>query len=93
LKALYEQDLLPNIIAGSSAGALIGAVLCSHKYSELGKLFDPYYIWKKDYLYYTFNTIWEALDLLKQGKPLFDTNQFKQAVQFYTGDLTFLEMY
>ena len=43
MKALYEQDLFPRIIVGSSVGALIGSVICSHKYQDLWKCFDPEY--------------------------------------------------
>ena len=33
--ALNEQDLLPQIIVGSSAGSLIGAILCTLQRSEI----------------------------------------------------------
>lgn len=39
MKALYEQDLFPRIIAGSSVGALIATAIASHKYSDLWKCF------------------------------------------------------
>ena len=32
MKALYEQDLFPRIIAGSSVGALISTAIAAHKY-------------------------------------------------------------
>lgn len=40
LKALYEADLMPRVIVGSSVGALIASMIVGHKYSELWKCFD-----------------------------------------------------
>lgn len=35
IMTLFEQDLLPNIIVGSSAGSLVAAGLCTFKRHEL----------------------------------------------------------
>ena len=35
LKALYEEDLLPRIISGSSVGSLVGALICVTPEAEL----------------------------------------------------------
>lgn len=34
LKALHEQDLMPRIICGSSAGALVAGLVCSRPYEQ-----------------------------------------------------------
>jgi NTE family protein len=44
VKALWEQDLLPSILSGSSGGALIAAMVGTHSHEELNKIFDPGYI-------------------------------------------------
>ncbi|KAG7665512.1 uncharacterized protein J8A68_000914 [[Candida] subhashii] len=56
-KALLDQDLLPNIISGTSGGGLIASLLCTRTNEELKKLLvpqlarkitaceDPWYIW------------------------------------------------
>ncbi|RCK54673.1 hypothetical protein Cantr_03789 [Candida viswanathii] len=56
-KALLDQDLLPNIISGTSGGGLIAALLCVRNNEELKKLLvpqlarkitaceDPWYVW------------------------------------------------
>ena len=56
-KALLDQDLLPNIISGTSGGGLIAALLCTRTNEELKKLLvpqlarkitaceDPWYVW------------------------------------------------
>ncbi len=37
-QALYEQDLLPRIISGSSVGSLVGALICVTPEDELEAL-------------------------------------------------------
>ncbi|NNE61842.1 MAG: DUF3336 domain-containing protein [Woeseia sp.] len=44
VKALWEQDLLPSIISGSSGGSVIAALVGTHSHSEMEKLFDPEYL-------------------------------------------------
>jgi len=43
IKALYDQDLLPRIVCGSSVGSIIGAFICSKKYSDLPKILSVSY--------------------------------------------------
>ena len=38
VRAMAEQGLLPNIIAGSSGGSVVGAVVCTHSDEELSVL-------------------------------------------------------
>ena len=38
IRALYEQDLFPRIVCGSSVGSLIAAGFCSAPYSEMKKV-------------------------------------------------------
>jgi len=40
-KALVEQDLLPAVISGASAGAMVAALLGTHDRAELHRIFDP----------------------------------------------------
>ncbi|MGI9292789.1 MAG: DUF3336 domain-containing protein, partial [Pseudomonadales bacterium] len=44
LKALVEQDLLPDIISGSSAGSVMAAVVGTHTNEEMQQFFDPKHI-------------------------------------------------
>ncbi len=44
LKALWEQDLIPDVISGSSGGAMIAAVAGSRRPEELGDIFDPEFL-------------------------------------------------
>ena len=36
MKCLLEEDLLPRVVCGSSAGSIVGAVLCTHRAEEMG---------------------------------------------------------
>jgi len=40
-KALWQENLLPNIISGSSGGALVGSIICASSDEELDILLDP----------------------------------------------------
>ena len=41
VKTLLEQNLLPRVISGSSAGALVAAVVGAHNDKELQQFYDP----------------------------------------------------
>ena len=43
-KALWEQGLVPDVISGSSGGALIAAVAGSRKPEDLGEIFEPEFL-------------------------------------------------
>lgn len=43
VKALLEEDLLPNIISGSSGGSIVGSVLCSHTDAQLRDMLNAEY--------------------------------------------------
>ena len=44
VKALWEQQLLPRVISGSSGGALVAALIGTHSDEELRKFFDPEFL-------------------------------------------------
>ena len=35
IKTLYEENLMPRVVTGSSAGSLVACLLCSRKYEEI----------------------------------------------------------
>ena len=77
MKALYEQDLFPRIIAGSSIGALTCAGIASLKYCDLWKAFNQDMMVEKK-VKYTFNTVFGGLKKLLSGGPMIDMGQLKQ---------------
>lgn len=44
VKALFEQNLLPSVMSGSSGGAIVGCMLATHSDEELKKFFDPHFL-------------------------------------------------
>lgn len=92
LKALYEQDLFPRIICGSSIGGMIAAAVASHKYSDLWMAFRPDILIEKKVAFH-FNDIYELFDKLRKGKPVVSIDQLKTFIYKYVKDKTFLEIY
>lgn len=41
VKALWQQGLLPDILSGSSGGAIVGCLASTHSDKDLEKIFDP----------------------------------------------------
>lgn len=96
IKALYEQDLLPRVIAGSSAGSLTAAIFCSYAYSELPTLFNDFDCIKKTPMLKQLWASGSVLDFLRfiiQGKPMLCQETLKSAVYKFCKDMTFLEVF
>lgn len=99
LKALYEQDLFPRVLAGSSVGALVAALVASQKYSELYKFFteqrylDGTHPSCLHLLEHKFKTYWEAIQMVKEGKHILLGKTIGDRAREFLGDLTFQEIY
>ncbi|KAF9972120.1 hypothetical protein BGZ73_004793 [Actinomortierella ambigua] len=94
IKSLYENQLLPRIISGSSCGSIIAAVLCTCTDEEIPSMFqfEKFYFnvftpedEKGDYLA-------RVLHFLKHG-ALFDNRVLKEALKTNLGNVTFQEAY
>lgn len=85
-KALLEQDLLPDVITGSSAGSIIAAILGTHTDDELQGFFDPD-IHKAN----AFR--WAGLFNGLQGKGFLDQKQLQDYIRGYVGEYTMKEAY
>lgn len=84
VKALVREDLLPEVISGSSAGSIVASVVGTHAPEELEALLDPHNS------YYHF---WKPLgfgDMLRKG-ALMDQRQLATGIAHNTHDLTFEE--
>ncbi len=44
LKALWEQDLIPDVISGASGGAIVAAVIGTRKREDIPETFDPEFL-------------------------------------------------
>lgn len=86
VKALWEQDLLPQVINGSSSGSIIAAALGSRTDAEIPELFDPN----------THNMkAWRWMGLLNgvKGKGFMDQKQLQDYIRSYVGEYTMQEAY
>lgn len=86
VKALVREDLLPDVISGSSAGSIVASVVGTRAPDELESLLDP------DNSYYHF---WKPLalrDMWRHG-ALMDQNQIALGIARNTHDLTFEESF
>jgi NTE family protein len=86
IKALHQQKLLPRVVSGSSAGALVAAGLGSIREEEIDT-------------YYTAESIdrrfWKALSLtsaIRRG-VIMDQNQLRQCISHLVKDVTFSDSY
>ena len=41
VKAMSQQGLMPDVLSGSSGGAFVGGLMCSHNDDELQKILEP----------------------------------------------------
>src|SRR6056297_304842 len=88
VKTLLEQDVLPRVISGSSAGALVAGVLGTHTDTELEKFYDPANL--------LFEAEREASVLSRMffgTNPQIDVGDLEKLVARLIPDMTFQEAY
>ncbi|MCW8277294.1 DUF3336 domain-containing protein [Pseudomonas sp. PCH199] len=85
LKALYEQDLLPKIISGSSAGSLVAAIICTHRPDELLEHLQP------ELLTMTFDSA--AVKRRSRLHSVLQAEEIASYIERLIPDLTFAEAY
>ena len=85
-KALHEQDLLPKVFSGSSAGALMAGMLGTHTDEELINMYSG-----DDFYKYAFR-FRSIRDVLKGG-GIADVQTLKQFLRQNLGEYTFEEAY
>lgn len=86
IKALFEQKLLPRVISGSSAGAVVAAFVGTRKDNELAGLFDGSTIDLH---------LWRRLGLRQalQQRSLMDGEEIAQFLRRHLGEITFEEAF
>ncbi|KAL9187834.1 hypothetical protein ACHAXT_006212 [Thalassiosira profunda] len=92
IKALLESDMLPHIISGTSAGSVIGAMLCTRTDEELMRDLTPEVLAPKMSI---FESSWgQRLTRWYRHGTMFDQEDWHRRVKFFTcGDMTFEEAY
>ncbi|MHA7855309.1 DUF3336 domain-containing protein [Marinobacter shengliensis] len=86
IKALWEKGLLPQVIAGSSIGAIIAGILGVHTDAEIPEMLVPenhnLNAWK-----------WRGIMSAMRGDGLMDQETLKTCLRANIGDYTFEEAY
>lgn len=91
LRALLDAGLIPTVITGTSAGALVAAFLCTHTDSELDRLLVPELA---DMITACEDPISVWLPRMMKTGARFDTVLWAKKSSFFTmGSMTFLEAY
>ena len=87
VKALFENDLLPDVLSGASMGAMIAAGICSRTQDELVGLFaDPGQIALR-------GLEWVGFRELAKNRHLLDPEQLRRTILHNVGHWTFQEAY
>ncbi|MCK9542820.1 MAG: DUF3336 domain-containing protein [Novosphingobium sp.] len=83
VRAMAEQRLLPNVIAGSSGGAIVGAVVCTHPDTELATLLSAHEI----------NRLISIREMKSSGSEPQTQREVVATVEALIPDLTFQEAF
>ncbi len=86
LKAMFDEDMLPSVVSGSSAGSIMAAVLGTHTDEELESIFDPEYLYVE-----AFRTVgWRGT---LKGQGVLDPAQLELCLERNVKDMTFEEAF
>ena len=77
IKSLVEQDLMPKVICGSSAGSMVAAGLSTLKFDELDIVADHEVCFGKRIVSWTADNKINFLAKMVSGKPLLDIDTMK----------------
>ena len=93
IKALYEEDLIPRIICGSSAGSIFVACLSTLKIDEIDICNTHEFVYTHTLIGWKENSFLKNIQRIVEGKPIASIDTYKSFVRGFTKDLTFLEVY
>lgn len=85
-KALDEQNLLPSVISGSSAGALVSSIIGTHNRDELQEYYNGDALYKHAW---SWNKIMDGL----QGRGFANQKQLETFLRQNIGEYTFQEAF
>lgn len=86
LKSMWENDLLPSIISGSSAGSIMASVVGTHTNEELVEMLNPEYIFAEAFRM----TGWRRT---LKGQGILDPAQLELCLERNVKDMTFEEAF
>lgn len=85
-KALHEQDLLPRVFTGSSAGSLMAGMLGTHTDAELERMYAGEGFFSEAFRFRPWRDIW-------QGGGIADVQTLKHFLRQNLGEYTFEEAF
>lgn len=86
IKTLWEHNLLPRVISGSSAGSIIAAMTCTRTDAQLPALFDPHSINLAAFQRVSFTK-------LIKGSTLMDSEHLAACLDANIGEESFVEAF
>jgi predicted acylesterase/phospholipase RssA len=86
IKELESEGIMPRVITGSSAGAILAGIVCTHIDKELEELLDP------SYIEFEWARMFGIKDMLK-GSGVMDQSLLKKSIDRNIPEITFLEAY
>lgn len=95
LRGLLELGMLPRIVHGTSAGAVVAALLCTRTEAELAPVLSgEAELWREMGADGPFHgsTWWKLRQLLAHGR-LYDWREFAQHMAFFSRGMTFEEAF
>jgi predicted acylesterase/phospholipase RssA len=93
VKALFDSDLLPRIVCGSSAGSIVASLLCTELYENVPHLIDrELKLGPFEYKHKKFSFLRKILRFITRG-VLFDVEVLKDFLRANVGDMTFQEAF
>ncbi|KAK4152210.1 acyl transferase/acyl hydrolase/lysophospholipase [Chaetomidium leptoderma] len=93
LKTLFEQQLLPRIISGASAGSIVCAVLCTRKDDEVPSLIKAFPFGDLGVFENWNDTLSDHLRNLLTKGSWSDISNLTRVMRSWLGDVTFKEAY
>jgi len=88
VKALWEENLLPSVLSGSSGGAIVCGIIGTHTDEELSNIFEPANIRTE---IKSEEKIWKGVSLL--GSKQLNVEDISKALNRMMPNLTFQEAY
>ncbi|KAG2389151.1 hypothetical protein C9374_014551 [Naegleria lovaniensis] len=96
VKSLYDSQILPKVISGSSGGSIIAAALCTRREEDLAKCFEPG-SFKLEAFGGSDDTpersAMRKISRLLNNGVIMDVNKLAQCIRENIGDVTFEEAY
>ncbi|SCQ16227.1 patatin-like phospholipase, putative [Plasmodium ovale] len=88
----FEDNVLPQIICGTSAGSIIAAWVCSRTNEELFREFNIGFIYKIVSCFSSENWFYSFFNIYKKGN-FYDIDKIVKLIYDLYGDMTFLEAF